>query len=121
MYKAYYATNIQAAKWNEDMLSNLDGNMNTSVVFASIKNYLTNIAYLTFSSSPHDTWKIVITPNVIIGACVMLKKYWCYRWHTNRPMRTKTNILMSNNWTLQKAIETILVGDVGVNAIANSK
>ena len=120
-----FATNAEAALWNENMLEDLQSEMFSYVADDSRKDRLANIAKIIFSDSPHETGNLLMILKVKVGARVMLtNNIDVTDGLTNGAMGTVTKVIINNNANKDKNLECILVqfdsNKVGRNAIANS-
>ena len=119
-----FATNAEAALWNENMLEDLQSEMFSYVADDSRKDCLGNIAKIIFSDSPCETGNLLMILKVKVGACVMLTNNIDVTDRlTNGAMGTVTKVIINNNANKDKNLECIVQFDsnkVGRNAIANS-
>ena len=120
-----FATNEQAAMWNDKMLKDLKNEMFSYVADDSRKDHLANLANVVFSDTPGETGNLVRDLKVKVGACVMLtNNIDVTDGLTNGAMGTVTNVLKNNSTQKNKQIECILVkfdsSKAGETVIANS-
>ena len=119
-----FATNADAALWNNKMLENIEGEMYSYIADDSRKDQLANRANVVFSDKPHETSNLLKVLNIKIGAHVMLtNNIDVTDGLTNGAMGTVTKVIKKDNAQEGKQSHCVLLkfdsNTVGRHAIAN--
>ena len=92
-----FTTNAEAATWNTEILSCLEGELYTYLADDCKNDQLANIANVVFSDNPKETQNLLRVLNVKIGACMMLTNNLDVAdGLTNGAMGTVTKIITNN-------------------------